>query len=464
MRKTLAALVLTTACAPLAEPATMASGTAAALPQPAPDLLPVTRAAGLPAGRSNAEMAADFLDLEFQMESGRRLPRLTRFEGPVTIGFTDAAPETAQADLAALVRRIRTEAGIDLRLVGASDLPQIAIAFSTRADLRQLVPTAACFVVPGVTSLAEYRARRGAAALDWSQMTFRSRAAIFLPADTSPQEMRDCLHEEVAQALGPLNDLYRLPDSVFNDDNFLSVLTGFDMLVLRIHYAPELASGMTEAEVAARLPAILARLNPAGQTGPAPVPRDTPRAWIAAVEQALGPADRAPPGRGQDDRVTAARRALALAQAQGWHDSRLGLAWFALGRALTPSDPTQAESAYVAAHAAYAQLPDGGIHAAHVAMQLAALDLGLGKFDAALAWTASARPALAAARSPALEATLLLIDAAVAEVRGETARAAALRLDSAALARYGFGAPGNAARREVEIARLAAKGQQAAGG
>jgi len=34
----------------------------------------------------------------------------------------------------------------------------------------------------------------------------------------SPQEVRDCLHEELAQALGPLNDLYRLPDSVFNDD------------------------------------------------------------------------------------------------------------------------------------------------------------------------------------------------------------------------------------------------------
>ena len=49
--------------------------------------------------------------------------------------------------------------------------------------------------------------------------------AVFLPGDVSPQEIRDCLHEELAQALGPVNDLYRLTDSVFNDDNFNTVLT-----------------------------------------------------------------------------------------------------------------------------------------------------------------------------------------------------------------------------------------------
>ncbi len=119
-------------------------------------------------------------------------------------------------------------------------------------------------MAPNVSSLAEYRANRGTAKLDWQQITRRNRVAIFVPSDTSPQEVRDCLHEEMAQALGPLNDLYRLPDSVFNDDNFQSVLTEFDMLMLRLHYAPDLATGMTEAEVAARLPALIARMNPSG--------------------------------------------------------------------------------------------------------------------------------------------------------------------------------------------------------
>ena len=88
--------------------------------------------------------------------------------------------------------------------------------------------------------------------------------AIIIPNDASPQEVRDCLHEELAQALGPLNDLYRLPNSVFNDDNVHTVLTNFDMLILRATYAPELASGMSRDAVAQRLPSIFARINPRG--------------------------------------------------------------------------------------------------------------------------------------------------------------------------------------------------------
>ena len=436
----------------------MASGPGDTLPAVAADVLPMLSASPLPPQRSNAEMAADFLDLEFQMESGRRLPRLTRFEGPVTIGFSSAAPATAQADLAALVQRIRSEAGVDLSVAGPGQAASITLIFSTRAALRQVVPSAACFVVPGAASLADYQARRGSPAMDWSQMASRTSAAVLIPADTTPQEIRDCLHEEVAQALGPLNDLYRLPDSVFNDDNFQSVLTGFDMLMLRVQYAPELASGMSEAEVAARLPAILARLNPAGAAGPVPVPRETPRAWLTQIAAALGPADG-----DKSARLSAARRALATALGQGWQDSRLGLAWFALGRAEVPLDSRAGRRAYEQAHAIFARLPDGGIHAAHVAMQLAALDLSMGDLDRTMAWVRSAGPALGVAQNPALSATLDLIEAETLALRGQMAQALALRLDSAAAARYGFGADRVAAR-AAEIARLGVKGQQSPSG
>jgi hypothetical protein len=125
--------------------------------------------------------------------------------------------------------------------------------------------------------------------VDWTTLTTRDRVAVFIPSDTAPQEIRDCLHEEVAQALGPLNDLYELSDSVFNDDNFHTVLTGFDMLALKVHYAPELANGMDRAAVAARLPALLARLNPGGGAGAPLPPTPTPRPWIEAIETALGP-------------------------------------------------------------------------------------------------------------------------------------------------------------------------------
>lgn len=460
----LALLLALAACAPAQEPAQApardpaSTSAVPAAPTGTAALLLVSAASALPARRSNAQMAADFLDLEFQTETGRRLPRLTRFEGPVTIGFSGPAPESARADLALLVQRIRTEAGIDLRLSDGAAPPAITIAFASRATLGRLMPSAVCFVIPGVASLAEYQARQGSAALDWSRLPFRSRAAVLLPFDTSPQEMRDCLHEEVAQALGPLNDLYRLPDSVFNDDNFLAVLTGFDMLMLRLHYAPELSSGMTRAEVAARLPALLARLNPAGEGAPAGAggSRETPRAFLAAIDQSLTP------GAPETQRVSGARQSLRIAQSQGWQDSRMALAQFALGRALSSSRPDEARAAYLAAWRIDQTLPDGGIHAAHVALQLAALDLGRDDLDAATGWIDSARPALRLAENPALEAMFLLVEAAIAEARGQTARARALRLDSQARAGYGFGAESLWARRAAEIARLVAQSQQGA--
>ena len=114
------------------------------------------------------------------------------------------------------------------------------------AQITRVFPTAACFIVPGETDWRELPAPPGAEArIRWSDQATLERAAIFLPLDTTPQDVRDCLNEEITQALGPANDLYRLPDSIWNDDNFHGMATPFDMTILRALYQPELASGMT---------------------------------------------------------------------------------------------------------------------------------------------------------------------------------------------------------------------------
>jgi hypothetical protein len=228
-----------------------------------------------PPVRSNADIARDFLDLSFALESGRELPVLSRFEGPITVRVTGAAPPSLNADLRRLLTRLRREAGITITKTEPADqTAAITIAVLPQAEMRRLVPQAACFVVPRITSWDEFKRKRRSAAADWTTLTTREQLTIFLPGDVSPQEIRDCLHEEMAQAIGPLNDLYRLPDSVFNDDNFHTVLTSFDMLVLRTYYAPTLTSGMTREAVAAQLPGLLAQLNPAGErTQQLPAPR-----------------------------------------------------------------------------------------------------------------------------------------------------------------------------------------------
>ena len=407
-----------------------------------------------PAGsaKSNADIARDFLDLEFRMESGRALPSFSRFNGTITVAFAGDVPASATGELARLIKRFRAEAGLDIRMADPAENPSITIDFQPRAQMQRVVPMAACFVVPRVQSFAEYKARRNSPDVDWTTMISRDHVAIFIPSDTSPQEVRDCLHEELAQSIGPLNDLYHLPDSVFNDDNFNTVLTGFDMLMLRLHYAPEMRNGMNEAEAAKTLPALLARLNPAGEGRNGQRLQIAPRSWVAAVEGAFGPRV------GPAARAKSADRMLSIAMAQGWRDGRLAFSYYAKGRALTASQPDAAVQAFATAAKIYRTIPGAAINAAHVDMQLAAIALSSGQNEQAIAFADRAIPVVKRAENAALLATLMLIKAEALQNAGQASQAAALRLDSQAWARYGFGAERDVRARLSEIAALGARG------
>ena len=438
-------VMLLSACVPASEPevATRASLNEGSLP-PMKTFAGSTPVAPI---RSNNDLALDFVELAFRMESGTELPVLTRFETPITLRVTGSPTGTLRPDLRLLVSRLRREAGIDISLTDKPDA-NITIEAVSRAEIRRVLPQAACFVAPNVTSLAEYRSARRQPRTDWTRMTRRERLAIFLPNDASPQEVRDCLHEELAQALGPLNDLYRLPDSVFNDDNVHTVLTGFDMLVLRAYYDPALRSGMTRGEVAARLPAILARINPRGAYQPARFATRTPRAWSEAIRTALGRAV------SSSSRIAAASEAIRIAEAMGWDDHRRAFAHYAMGRVLQASDPQAAQQHYLEADRFYARTPGAELHRAYVATQLSAYAITRGEGAEALRLTG---PHIETARrneNAALLATLMLLRAEALELENRHAEARSVRLDSIGWARYGFG-PDWAVRAKLrEIASL----------
>lgn len=447
------ALCLLSACAP----APRAEVTKSSIPDSAaltalPALQAMPTGAPTAAQRGNVEIVRDFLDLSFRMESGRALPVMSRFEGPITVALTGDVPGSAGAEVARLIQRLHTEAGLDVHPVTAEETASITIEFLPRNKMRRVVPTAACFVVPGVTSFSDYKAARGTAAVDWSQVTRRNHVSIFIPSDTSAQEVRDCLHEEMAQAMGPLNDLYHLPDSVFNDDNFHTVLTSFDMLILRAYYAPELQSGMNEAEAAQRLPALMARLNPGGEGRGGSLKTIAPRSWVSAVEQSFGVRN--------GNAKAAAERMLSIAMAQGWTDARLAFSYYALGRAQITSNPAAAVRAFAEAGRIYRALPGGEVHAAHVDMQLAAIALSTGQPGKAVQFADRAIPVVKRAENAALLATLMLIKAEALEAQGMVAEAKALRLDSLGWARYGFGSEAQVRARMSEVAALGARGRR----
>ena len=449
------AICLMTACMPHSGAQVTRSFSTDNAPSSAVSLPQATgRMAVQSAAMPNNEFAALFLDMAFKMESGRVLPALSRFEGPITVRMIGDVPPSARAELTRLIARFRSEAGLDVREVAPDQAASINIDFQPRKEMARIVPMAACFVVPRLSSFADYKANRNSPLVNWASVGTRDKVAVFVPSDTSAQEVRDCLHEEVGQAMGPLNDLYHLPQSVFNDDNFHTVLTSFDMLLLRAFNAPELTSGMNAQEVANRLPAILARINPRGQGLSGTAYRIAPRSWVAAVEQSFGVGG-TPGGRAQ-----AAEQMLTIAMAQGWRDNRLGFSYYAKGRALSATNPVAAVNAFAEAARIYRAIPGASVQLAHVEMQLAAIALASGQPAKAIGFADRALGVAQSAENASLVATLMLIKSESLANLGDNAAASALRLDSLGWARYGFGSEGQMRARQTEIANLGARGRR----
>lgn len=407
-----------------------------------------------PPRRSNTEIARDFIDLSLMLENGRDLPVFTRFEQPVTVALTGRVTPVFGHELDRLLDRMRREARLDIQRTNTPASAQITVEAISRAQLQRAVPTAACFVLPQRITWEEFRRNTRRRDLNWTELRVREAATVFIPSDISPQEIRDCLHEEIAQALGPVNDLYRLEDSIFNDDNMHSVLTGFDMLILRATYDPALRNGMAREQVIAALPAILARINPGGRAYATRPYDPSPRAWVDAIEVSLSP------GKRSQSRRRAAYGALEIAQAEDWQDTRRGLSLLVTGRLAAGRDGDLALDAFFGAAEVYDRRPATAIHAANVAIQIAAFALAAGEFEAVIRIADRNIPVATKAENAALLADFLMVKATALKELGMTRQAQSVLLDSYGWARYGMRSDQAILARAAEIAALVPKMQE----
>jgi hypothetical protein len=117
------------------------------------------------------------------------------------------------------------------------------------------------------------------------------RAEITITADI-PELRQHCIVEEISQALGLMNDSTFLFPSIFHDDSRQQTLSPWDEMMFFAHYDPRIRPGMNSAEAMPIVRQIfvqeLARRNagagtssttgkpPAGQSKPAPKPRENP--------------------------------------------------------------------------------------------------------------------------------------------------------------------------------------------
>lgn len=153
-------------------------------------------------------------------------------------------------------------------------------------------------------------------------------------------------------------------------------------------------------------------------------------------------------------RRQAAARAIAIGQTLGWTGPREGFASYAYGRLQLGNDPTLALGAFNSASRAFGRNPLTDIHAAHVAVQLAAFTLISGDADATLAITQAAIPVARRHENAAIMSLLMMFQAEALDLQGQADAAMALRLDSLGWARYGFGSREEVIDRLNEIAAL----------
>ena len=408
--------------------------------------------------RSNADILEEFIDYAFSLESGQTLTWLSRFEVPVGVALVNGSRKVISRDLDHLIARLQNEAGVTIRRLDSPLAANVVIEMIPKRQLLRTAPNAACIVVPRMSSWAEFRHSRFNRRSDWASLRERKRVAIFIPMDVSAQDVRDCLHEELAQALGPLNDLYRVPDSVYNDDNFHTILTSYDMLMLRIFYAPELRSGMTKREVVTVLPDLLRRLNPEGVEL---IPRQlkkAPKAWRRSIETALGT-------RGNiEARFLAATKAVRVAKRVGINDHRLGFSYYARARINAVRDPRKAAEDYKRAYANFVQaFGPHDIHTAQAALHLASLSLSVGELNQALKYIEPSLVSAKNAQNGRLMLSLLAMKAAVHQHEGLVAKANAIRQEAIGWGQYGVYKPAEITARLKVIAGLIPKTPQTEG-
>jgi hypothetical protein len=187
---------------------------------------------------------------------------LRRWEEPVRfrLEFGPSVPRALRtsdhAEVAALVNRMSSATRHPMRLLprGTAEGGNFHILVLSDSErraaaprLRQLVPGIDAAAVRLVTDMPRETFCM-VLAFSRSDDDAYSDAIAIIRAEHPDLTRLSCYHEELAQGLGLANDSLQARPSVFNDNQEFALLTALDLLLLRLHYDPRLAPGMSEAE------------------------------------------------------------------------------------------------------------------------------------------------------------------------------------------------------------------------
>lgn len=213
---------------------------------------------------SARDLADNFLQIAFFDEFTEKNDRLTaggdekvlhRWQGPLRVklafGATLDSVERARdsASIDTYFARLARLTGLNISLTDTD--PNFIVAIAGPAEKRSMTARVLAFApktsTAALISVTEMREDIYCTVFSYSpgQFPIYDRAFAVIRAELPPLMRRMCYHEELAQALGLVNDSPRARPSIFNDNEEFAYLTRQDELLLRILYDHRLRPGMS---------------------------------------------------------------------------------------------------------------------------------------------------------------------------------------------------------------------------
>lgn len=216
----------------------------------------------------------EFSDQAGQLVASGREVRLHRWTRPlrVAIEFGASVPPDQQArnraEIAAYVARLSQITGLPAELTDKN--ANFLVILANPPERRALRDRIMGFA-PGTSSAALNSALYMAPSTYCTvfgyspgRSSFYDRSLAVLRAELPPLMLSACIHEELAQGLGLVNDSPSARPSIFNDNAEFALLTKQDELLLKMLYDPRLKPGMTLAEARPIVEVIASEFLPDG--------------------------------------------------------------------------------------------------------------------------------------------------------------------------------------------------------
>lgn len=383
---------------------------------------------------SNQSLARIFTTLTLDMEWGASRRNLVRYERPVSVGLEGPGISQYTSFLDGFLADLRNNTGVNIARQPSGQNLHIRFVGS---EFNRLLPTVSCLVAPGNLGWKEFSknpGRYGGRALVKARAI--DHMTIFIPQTAAPYLVRNCLLEEVTQALGTANDLYGLGDSIFNDDAAHVWPTELDYLMLRVLYNPQMRTGMDRETTERTALAVLDRVNPAGIGAP-PLLMPAQRrmaGWRQRIQRVFSRKTE------QREALRLAEEALDIARAKAPGSAYHCHSLITLGRVVNRSSAERAVQLFDEAKEVCSRVHGPqDIRIARIGMERANALLKLGRFDEVIPLTDEVLPILAAhGQDERISALYALQSAALAAI-GDRARAQAAQALAAEWGAYSLG-------------------------